>query len=44
MVDERRYLNSLLTSNVRTVNYGNHQSEIVIAFDWCERHRGVIFE
>ena len=39
-----KFKNSLLTSNVRTVNYGDHRSEIAIDFDLYEGHRGVSFE
>ena len=42
-----RCLNSLLTSNVRTIwdsDYGNHKSAIVIVFDLYKGHRGVIFQ
>ena len=42
-----RCLNSLLTSNVRTIwdsDYGKHQSAIVIVFDLYKGHRGVIFQ
>ena len=45
MVDKRRSKTSLFKhSNVMTMNYGNHRSEIVIVFDLYEGHWGVIFE